>query len=82
MTGPFEADDAATALTPGEREGILPTHVTLRGELNELEQQNITDANAWTIPLSSVSKGLAFTSSFMSRIRWIKHFCCGFSIES
>jgi Fic-DOC domain mobile mystery protein B len=47
MTGPFEADDAATPLTPAERDGLIPTHVTLRGELNELEQQNIADANAW-----------------------------------
>ena len=47
MTGPFEADDAATPVTPAERDGLVPTHVTLRGELNELEQQNIADANAW-----------------------------------
>jgi Fic-DOC domain mobile mystery protein B len=47
MMGPFEADDAATPLTPAERDGLIPTHVTLRGELNELEQQNIADANAW-----------------------------------
>jgi Fic-DOC domain mobile mystery protein B len=47
MTGPFEAGDAATPLTPAERDRLIPTHVTLRGELNELEQQNIADANAW-----------------------------------
>jgi Fic-DOC domain mobile mystery protein B len=47
MTGPFEADDAATPLTPAERDGLIPTHVTLRGELNELEQQNITEATGW-----------------------------------
>src|SRR6266851_5163076 len=47
MTGPFEADDAATPLTPAERNGLIPTHVTLRGELNELEQQNIAEANGW-----------------------------------
>ena len=47
MTGPFEADDAATPLTPAEREGLIPTHVALRGELNELEQQNIVEANSW-----------------------------------
>jgi hypothetical protein len=38
MTDPFEADDAATPLTPEERDGLIPTHVTLRSELNELEQ--------------------------------------------
>src|SRR5690242_17895881 len=44
MTDPAEA---ATLLTPAEREGLIPTHITLRSELNELEQQNIADASAW-----------------------------------
>ena len=47
MKGPFEADDDATPITPAEREALIPTHVTLRSELNELEQQNIAEANAW-----------------------------------
>ena len=47
MKGPFEADDDATPITPAEREALIPTHVTLRSELNELEQQNIVEANAW-----------------------------------
>jgi fido (protein-threonine AMPylation protein) len=47
MTEPFEADDSATPLTPDERNGLIPTHVTLRGELSELEQQNILEADRW-----------------------------------
>jgi Fic-DOC domain mobile mystery protein B len=47
MTGLFDADDGATPLTPDERQGLIPTHVTLRGELNELEQQNIVEADRW-----------------------------------
>lgn len=47
MTGPFEADDAATPLMPAERDGLIPTHVTLKGELNELEQINIAEASGW-----------------------------------
>jgi Fic-DOC domain mobile mystery protein B len=47
VTGPANADDPATPLTPAEREGLIPTHITLRSELNELEQQNIADATAW-----------------------------------
>ncbi len=47
MKGAFESDDVATPLTPVERDGLIPTHVTLRRELNELEQQNIAEANAW-----------------------------------
>lgn len=47
MTDPFYADENATPLTPAERSELIPTHVTLRGELNELEQQNIAQADSW-----------------------------------
>jgi Fic-DOC domain mobile mystery protein B len=47
MTDAFRADDDATPLTPAEREGLIPTHITLRGELNELEQKNIAQADRW-----------------------------------
>jgi Fic-DOC domain mobile mystery protein B len=47
MTDIFHADDEATPLTPEEREDLIPTHITLRHELNELEQQNIAQANLW-----------------------------------
>lgn len=40
-------DDAATPLNPGEREGLIPSYITLRGELNAAEQDNILDAEAW-----------------------------------
>jgi fido (protein-threonine AMPylation protein) len=47
MTNLFGADEDATPLTPQERDRLIPTHVTLRSELNELEQQNIADADRW-----------------------------------
>ena len=47
MSGPFEPSDDATPLAPEERNGLIPTHVTLRRELNELEQQNILEAEQW-----------------------------------
>lgn len=47
MTDPFHADENATPLTPAERNDLIPTHVTLRSELNELEQQNISEADGW-----------------------------------
>lgn len=43
----FEATDGETPLSAEEREGLLPSHVTLRRELNELEQQNIIEAELW-----------------------------------
>ena len=46
MIGPFDADEA-TPLTEEERNGLIPTHVSLRGELNELEQRNIAEADRW-----------------------------------
>ena len=39
--------DGATPLDPNESEGLIPTHVTTREELNRLEQENIVDAMQW-----------------------------------
>jgi Fic-DOC domain mobile mystery protein B len=43
-----ETDEAATPLTPQERIGLIPTHITQRRELNELEQRNIAEADRWS----------------------------------
>jgi Fic-DOC domain mobile mystery protein B len=40
----LEADDAATPLTADEKQGLIPSYITLRRELNEAEQINITQA--------------------------------------
>jgi Fic-DOC domain mobile mystery protein B len=42
-------DGHATPLAPAERDGLIPTHITLKSELNELEQQNIATADVWTL---------------------------------
>jgi Fic-DOC domain mobile mystery protein B len=47
MTGAFDSDDDQTPLTEEERKGLIPTHIALRSELNELEQANIADADRW-----------------------------------
>lgn len=39
--------EGATPLTPEEREGLIPAQVTLRRELNEIEQLNILEASLW-----------------------------------
>jgi Fic-DOC domain mobile mystery protein B len=49
MTGPLDEPEDATPLTPEERDGLIPSHVTLRGELNELEQKNILEADIWAL---------------------------------
>ena len=43
----IEHDDAATPLTPAEREGLIPAYIMLRHELNEAEQQGVLDADRW-----------------------------------
>lgn len=44
----FEADDEAnTPLTPEGRQGLIPTYITTRAELNEAEQENIAEADQW-----------------------------------
>lgn len=40
-------DDGSTPLTEEEREGLIPSYITLRGELNEAEQANILEAEDW-----------------------------------
>ncbi len=43
----FDADHAATPLSPEERDGLIPSYIALRGELNEAEQQGVLTADAW-----------------------------------
>jgi len=40
-------DNGQTPLTHEEREGLIPSYVTLRSELNEAEQANILEAQEW-----------------------------------
>jgi len=50
MTDPLgPQDDGATPLDDNEREGLVPSYVTLRSELNEAEQANILEAEGWVI---------------------------------
>lgn len=43
----FQADDCNTPLTHEERQGLIPSYITLRSELNEAEQINITEGERW-----------------------------------
>ena len=40
--------DGQTLLTHKEREGLIPSYITIRDELNEAEQANILRAQNWT----------------------------------
>ncbi len=48
MSDLFDEPDDATPLAPEERDGLLQTWITYRGELNEAEQSNIAAGAAWT----------------------------------
>lgn len=48
MTRTFDQpDDAATPLDEEEKEGLIPSYITTRGELNEAEQGNVLEAAEW-----------------------------------
>jgi len=48
MSDPLaEQDDASTPLSDEERDGLIPSYIALRGELNEAEQANILEAEEW-----------------------------------
>lgn len=47
MTDLFQEPEDATPLEPAEREGLRPTWVTTRADLNVAEQDNIDKGAAW-----------------------------------
>ena len=48
MTDPLlEQQDDATPLDAEEREGLIPSYIATRGELNDAEQANIHEAAEW-----------------------------------
>jgi Fic-DOC domain mobile mystery protein B len=66
MIGLFEAVKNATPLSPEAREGLIPTHVSLRSELNELEQKNIGQADGWAF----LRKRNVLDENFLKRLHW------------
>jgi hypothetical protein len=53
MTDLFQADNNATPLTEAERADLIPTYISLRSELNELEQKNVAEAYVWAFRLNT-----------------------------
>jgi len=43
----IKIEDGATPLEYGEIKGLIPTHITTKGELDALELENISRASAW-----------------------------------
>lgn len=68
MTDLHAADDHATPLTPAERQDLVPTYITLRSELNELEQKNIAAAVQWAFGRRKVATRENFLKSLHRRM--------------
>jgi Fic-DOC domain mobile mystery protein B len=71
-------DEAATPLTPEERDGLRLTYVTTRRELNAAEQANISDAVIWGFARKRDVLDLLFLFSLHKRMlgkvwRWAGH---------
>ncbi len=49
MTDLHKQVDDATIVPPDKRADLIPSHITLRRELNELEQENILTASVWAL---------------------------------
>ena len=64
----FVEPDDATPLSAEERDGLIPTHVTLRRELNELEQQNILEAEIWAFARRRDPLGETFARNLHRRM--------------
>jgi Fic-DOC domain mobile mystery protein B len=43
----IDEDDASTPLSPEERDALIPSYITQRRELNEVEQIGVADADRW-----------------------------------
>lgn len=61
----FDGPPGATPLDPDELDGLIPTHITRRGELDEWEAQNILKAETW---LHGRSKPDVLTLSFVKQL--------------
>lgn len=56
--------DGSTPLTSEEREGLIPTYITLRSELNEAEYINIQNGEAWAFK----RKRDVFNTAFLNNL--------------
>ena len=68
MGDPLDQPEHATPLTPEEREGLISSHVTMHTELNELEQQNILEADTWALSRKRDAVGEPFGRNLHRRM--------------
>jgi Fic-DOC domain mobile mystery protein B len=49
MAVKFEYPPGATPLDPDDAVGLIPSHITIQGQLNEWEFQNVAEGRAWAL---------------------------------
>ena len=74
-----EQDDASTPLSPEELEGLVPSYITLRSELNEAEHANIVDAEEWAFQRKRDTLSEKFLNDLHKRMfgrvwKWAGHY--------
>jgi Fic-DOC domain mobile mystery protein B len=62
-----QADDA-TLVPPDKRADLIPSHITLRSELNALEQDNILSASIWALQRRHDPVGESFARKLHRRM--------------
>ena len=62
----------ATPIDPDEADGLIPEHVSTRGELDELEEANIQEGVKWAVQRAVLGHKRAdvLTESFVYERRW------------
>lgn len=63
-----QTDDAATPLDDEEKEGLIPSYITLRSELNEAEQANILEAEDWAFSRNRIILDERFLNNLHKRM--------------
>lgn len=61
-------DDAGTPLASDEREGLIPTYITTREQLNEAEHLNIAEAQDWAFRRRREVLTIAFLRALHKRM--------------
>ncbi len=61
-------EDGQIPLNHEELEGLIPSHITLRGELNEAEQANIVSAQTWAYERKNKVLSIDYLNDLHSRM--------------
>ena len=62
--------DDATALAEDEKEGLIPSYISTRGELNQAEQQNIVQGELWAFAKKRNPLDLSFLDTLHKKNVW------------